>query len=200
MTDYSQKRMDWLNSVERVAGHAIKKSRSISEIEFIYHHLCLKVEPYTQKWQETFKAIAGTKERKAHCQPTHKFFVHEDKNFWLYKVSNSEYYGQKMDGISFDWVKEPETKLNFELGQAHYQASQKHEFVSGLKYKCQRILTHKIASYLYENYSRKAVPEQIVDFEINGRQYLYVAEPNRYVVSWKCLVWHSESNWIKVKL
>ena len=53
----------------------------------------------------------------AHVKPTHKFESNQGINWWVYKIS----LNVKNLCYSFDWIKEPDDKINLELGNKLYQ-------------------------------------------------------------------------------
>lgn len=150
-------------------------------------------EFYAKTWKPVFDEMiqAG----KAHAKPTHNYVG--DRQWWLYRVSDfDERYLTRF--ISFDWVDEPEEKLNQELGQKYYEIDRQLERYYKYSGLFRTILGVAIDHHLRDNYP----PERdgiTLKFVINGRVYWYNSVMGHCRAEWRKASW-PETEMIELNL
>lgn len=147
---------------------------------------------YYETWKPLFDELAEV--GQAHAKPNHKY--KGDKKWWLYKSRFEELY--KSNYLSFDWVDEPETKLNLEIGQKYYNVDRKMRRYYGYAGKFRTILTEAINRYLSDKCKAKkdGITLKLV---INGRIYWYTSVMSIVGFKWEKVSW-PDDNMIEVVL
>jgi hypothetical protein len=113
-----------------------------------------------------------------HAQPTHQFEPYKDHTWWAYNYHDSgKPYGW---GYSFDWIAEPEVKLNHDLGQALYNAQKKSDRLNSRAWTLEQVLKTELSNYIYNIYPWRWLEDnqfsertKIVKFNLQGDEYWY---------------------------
>lgn len=132
-----------------------------------------------------------------HAKPSHKFEPYRNYTWWAYNYRDSgKTYGW---GYSFDWIEEPQEKINHDLGQVLYDSQKKSDRFSGRALVLEQILKAELEKYIYNIYPYKWLDEnhftgrnKIVKFTLCGDQYWYKISYSRHGVPiWENFIWQS---------
>ncbi len=146
--------------------------------------------------KEELKSLAIDDKVFFYAKPTHDYTGEPDQ-WWLYEYSKSEQFGW---GYSFEWVNEPEVKLNYELGQKFYDLDRRYQSKFRVRvYILEKILAYWLEKYVYNLYGNKWLnqnmfSEKLIKITLHGDEYWYKIEKNRYDVPlWKNFIWQSNN-------
>lgn len=141
--------------------------RDIFELELLTHKLYSKFKTYCETVQKpAFNMVV--KVGYAVVKPTHEYNLYHNYTYW-------EYVTLKNDGIDyilFNWIPEPDNKINEEIGTFYYQAEQRKEILCRRYYRVKEVLLQQLNTILYER--RKSYRKgDIVKIVLNGREFFY---------------------------
>lgn len=133
-----------------------------------------------------------------HAKPTHKYELYRNHTWWKYKYDYSPRpYGW---GFTFDWVDEPEEKINHDLGQALYEAEQKSDKYNTRVFVLEQFFKRELEKHLYSIYSfqwldENQFTEKIVKFNLQGDEYWYkIGRAGRGGVPvWENFIWQNNN-------
>lgn len=160
----------------------------LSRLESLYYQLSLREQ---KKWKKISGILAeivasdkttsqwGEEKHCAHAKVSHTGNYHKP-GWWVYWVSPSTFVSGPGLCFSFDWLdKEPEEKINLELGQDLYRLSfRSGNFIGRLdKLLDEAIIKHIRAIMPLPKFQ---ADDDRYDVIINGRSYVYRARLNRY--------------------
>jgi hypothetical protein len=180
--------------------HLRKNRNQIYDVALAYERVILAENDHYQTYIEplwnTVKASAKDGEFFAHCKPTHDYQSYKNHTHWLYKFDKDSTYGWC---YSFDWVEEPEEKINFELGQEFYKRVEenKNRF-QNRKYKLYKALQYLLDKECYKRYNYDEIANfhdgRVINFEILGKYYWYRVTRNRHGVNvWENFLWRVDA-------
>lgn len=193
-----QRSLAYSDKYERIclrdAGETIyvKKGRGIAQAEFLQH----KLNDYVKKvWDKKCRPLVdriAENGGKAHCCPTHQYEPYQGNTWWCYNVRDK--------CIGFDWIQEPQIKINHDLGQAYYENGNIHSLVASRAYLAKNYFWHLMDRWLWSDKIRPQNHGDMMKVEINSRPYFFLAQHNRHgVLHWKTLT-KEYGNLIEIKL
>ncbi len=176
--------------------HLRKNRNQPYDVALAYERVILAEKDHRQTYieplWETIKSSAVDGKFFAHCKPTHKYEQYRNHDHWLYKFDKDSTYGWCS---SFDWVDEPDEKINFHLGQEFYKRNQESQNRFGYhQFKLYKALQYLLDKECYKRYSIEDIDKfhdgHVINFEILGKYYWYHVTRNRYGVNvWKNFQW-----------
>lgn len=117
----------------------------------------------------------GRDEAVAHARALHE--SDPKIGWWQYRAFKSDY----SNGLaySFDWIEEPEEKINLELGQKLYRFDYRRNWFSG---HVREILNEAIIKFIRDSMPQPQhrIDDVRYDLTINGRMYTYRGYMNQY--------------------
>jgi hypothetical protein len=132
-----------------------------------------------------------------HAKPNHNYKVYRGQTWWKYKYDYSpKPYGW---GYTFDWVDEPEEKINHDLGQALYEADRKSQKYNHRVFILEKFFQKELEKYLYSLYSydwlhQNQFSEKLVKFNLLGDEYWYkISHSKNGVPVWENFIWQSNN-------
>lgn len=144
---------------------------------------------------ENIKERANNDVVHLHAKPTHKYEKYRSHDWWIYKYSKCSLGW----GHSFDWVEEPEEKLNHDLGQLLYEYTQHETKFQHREIMLKGLLNGALYDYLYSIYDYKWIDENqfsktIIKISLLGDEYWYRIGRNKNGVPvWKNFIWQSNT-------
>lgn len=161
-----------------------------------------KAQSQHDKWRKAvlnplfaeIKELAVDKKVQLHAKPTHEYSGEQGK-WYIYTYSDSgNAYGW---GYSFNWIDEPEEKINYNLGQKLYDLDQYQRKFHSRTFQLSRLLEQYLNDYIWKLYDLKWITKnqfsgQLVKFTLQGDEYWYRIGYSRYGHPiWENFVWQS---------
>ena len=144
---------------------------------------------------ENIKERADNDTVYLHAKPTHENDKYQNHDWWIYKYSKRSLRW----GYFFDWVEEPEEKLNHDLGQLLYEYTQYETKFQHRETMLKGLLSGALYDYVYSLYDYKWIDENqfsetLVKISLLGDEYWYRIGRNRHGVPvWENFVWQSNT-------
>jgi hypothetical protein len=201
----------WLDNYETMGFETcygrllLRKNRRENPVQFLNDIAIAykKAQKQNEEWRaKNISSVLDEAKKRSengrivlHCKPTHKFEPCENCTWWAYKYED---YGSPYGwGYSFDWIEEPEEKLNHDLGQALYKAEQKSEKYNSRVFSLGELLKRELSDYLLKIYPYKWLDEnqfseKLVKFNLQGDQYWYkIGRSHKGVPVWENFIWQN---------
>jgi hypothetical protein len=180
--------------------HLRKNRNQIYDVALAYERVILFENDHRQVYidplWETIKSSAKDGKFFAHCKPTHKCTYDVENMYWLFKFDKDSTYGWCS---SFDWVEEPEEKINFDLGQEFYKRNEEsRNRFQNRKWKLHQALKYLLDKECYKRYSYDEIAKfhegHVINFEILGKHYWYRVARNLHGVNvWENFLWRVDA-------
>lgn len=145
----------------------------VTDIKYLYPIYVKVQKRRNEAWDkvsETVKEIEATGNPIAHTKPTHKFKPLYGETWWVYRISNY--------GFGFDWIGEPEDKVNLELGDKLYKQERRAMEWAGKYHKVKKVLLDAIIDTLPKEIKKATMCK----VQVGEHHFLFQATPNRYGV------------------
>lgn len=205
----------WLDNYETMGFEAsrgrllLNKNRRKNQIAFLND--IARIYKKAQKRFEDFyngKIIPILDEAKSraedgevilHAKPSHKFEPYRNCTWWAYDYHDSgKPYGW---GYSFDWIEEPQEKINHDLGQALYDSREKNDRLNGRVWVLEQVLKAELSQYIYNIYSwnwleenQLTQREKIIKITLQGDEYWYkIGRARHGVPIWENFIWQNNT-------
>jgi hypothetical protein len=129
-----------------------------------------------------------------HAKPTHEYTGDQNK-WWAWDYSKmDDRYGW---GYSFDWIEEPNEKINHDLGQKLYELDRYQRKFGKRVFMLQKLLEKYLLEYVYRIYNyewlyKNQFSGKLVKITLRGDEYWYHIAMNKHGVStWENFIWQS---------
>jgi hypothetical protein len=115
-------------------------------------------------------------------KPTHEYHSKSKHTYWEYIPSKQN----GIDYIKFNWIVEPEFKINEEIGTALYKADIRKEMLCHRYYKAKHILYTQLTNVI-RNRDKKYREGDLIKLFINNREFLFEVVSDGWSLSYKLL-------------
>jgi hypothetical protein len=129
-----------------------------------------------------------------HAKPTHEYTGDQNK-WWAWDYSKmDDRYGWR---YSFDWIEEPNEKINHDLGQKLYELDRYQRKFGKRVFMLQKLLEKYLLEYVYRIYNyewlyKNQFSGKSVKITLRGDEYWYRIAMNKHGVStWENFIWQS---------
>lgn len=214
ITRWSKDWTEWYDKFETIGlpetrGRLLlRKNRRENPIQFLNEiaRAYKKAQHQYDNWRQKYLLpIFREAEKRAvddrtimHAKPTHQFEPYLNRTWWAYDYSKQpKPYGWS---YSFDWIEEPEEKINHDLGQALYESDRKSNKYNGRVYILEKILAQELSEYLRHIYPYEWLDEnqfsgKIVKFNLQGDEYWYkIGRARRSgALIWDNIIWQNNN-------
>jgi hypothetical protein len=153
---------------------------NLARVESVLYRLSLRQVGAWQRLEKLFKQIVSVSDPiqrykqttwVVHAKPTHCYDPSEDKNYWVFYLSDVDLYGKPGFSYSNNWVQEPKEKILPELGQQFYHLSWYHRNCCTRMGLARAILFEAIMKDMETKHGLYGKKCRIVQYVINNRNY-----------------------------
>jgi hypothetical protein len=131
-----------------------------------------------------------------HAKPTHNYKKCDDRTWWEYTYDYSSNYGW---GYSFDWIDEPEVKINHDLGQRLYEIDRYNNKFTKRLCVLKSLLQQYLIKLLYQTYGRECLAKysmdnKLVKIRVHGDEYWFCVTYNGHGIPvWDNFIWQNNN-------